>query len=300
MSLLPYDDRDGLIWFNGAFLPWREAQVHVISHGLHYGSAVFEGERMYQGKIFKLEDHTERLFKSAEYLGMDIPYSADEINDACIEVCALNGLGEGYIRPIAWRGSEQMGISAQATKTHLAIAAWEWPSYFPPEIREKGIALKTTHWKKPAPDTAPCFSKASGLYMVNTIAKHEAEAEGYQDILMHCYRGYVAESSGANIFMVKDGKISTPIADCFLNGITRATVIDLAKVGGYTMQETHIMPAELLDADEVFITGTAVEVTPIGRIDDTVFTVGPITRALMDAYKGLTHAHVADKELILV
>jgi branched-chain amino acid aminotransferase len=291
MSLLPYDDRDGVIWFDGKFLPWRDAKVHSICHGLHYGSAVFEGERMYKGKIFKLEEHTARLFTSAEYLGMKIPHSADEINQACIDACAKNNVIDGYIRPIAWRGSEEMGISAQRTQTHVAIATWDWPSYFPKEIKEKGIALKTTHWKKPAPDMAPCFSKASGLYMINTLAKHEAEAEGFQDVLMHDYRGYVAESSGANIFMVKDGVIYTPIADCFLNGITRATVFEMAQAAKISLEEVRIMPDELLEADEIFITGTAVEVTPIGRIDDAQFNVGPITQQMMAAYTARTHAH---------
>lgn len=296
MSLLPYDDRDGEIWFDGAFTPWRDAKVHVVCHGLHYGSAVFEGERIYEGKIFKLEEHTDRLFKSAEILGMEIPFTADQINQACYDACTRNGIVNGYVRPIAWRGSEEMGISAQRTKTHVAIAAWEWPSYFPKEIREKGIGLKTTYWKKPAPDTAPCFAKASGLYMLNTIAKHDAEAEGFQDVLMHDYRGYVAETSGANLFMVKDGVIYTPIADCFLNGITRATIIDMAREYGYTLEEKHIMPDELMEADEIFITGTAVEVTPIGRIDDTPFTVGPVTKDLMARYSALTHAHAKEKE----
>lgn len=296
MSLLPYDDRDGDIWFNGAFIPWRDAKVHVVCHGLHYGSAVFEGERMYEGEIFKLQEHTERLFESAKILGMNIPYTVEEISQACIEACQRNGIKNGYVRPIAWRGSEEMGISAQKTQTHVAIATWEWPSYFPAEIREKGIALKTTHWKKPAPDTAPCFAKASGLYMINTLAKHEAEEEGYQDVLMHDYRGYVAESSGANIFMVKEGVIYTPIADCFLNGITRATVIDMAKEHGYKLEEARIMPSELMEADEIFITGTAVEVTPIGRIDDTVFNVGPVTKDFMDKYAALTHAHHKELE----
>tara|TARA_R110000868_G_scaffold314820_1_gene575739 strand:- start:1231 stop:2118 length:888 start_codon:yes stop_codon:yes gene_type:complete len=292
MSLLPYDDRDGVIWFDGKFLPWRDAKVHSICHGLHYGSAVFEGERMYKGKIFKLEEHTARLFKSAEYLGMKIPHTNDEINQACIDACAKNNVVDGYIRPIAWRGSEEMGISAQRTQTHVAIATWDWPSYFPKEIKENGIALKTTHWKKPAPDTAPCFSKASGLYMINTIAKHEAEAEGFQDVLMHDYRGYVAESSGANIFMVKNGVIYTPIADCFLNGITRATVFEMAQAAGIPLEEVRIMPDELLEADEIFITGTAVEVTPIGRIDETLFSVGSITKQMMAAYTLRTNEHV--------
>lgn len=296
MSLLPYDDRDGVIWFDGAFIPWRDAKVHVICHGLHYGSAVFEGERMYAGKIFKLEEHTERLFKSAEYLGMKIEFSQDEINQACHDACVKNGIENGYVRPIAWRGSEEMGISAKRTQTHVAIATWEWPSYFPAEIREKGIALKTTKWKKPAPETAPVFAKASGLYMINTLAKHEAEDEGFQDVLMHDYRGYIAESSGANIFAVKDGKIHTPIADCFLNGITRATIIDLARSLGYTLEEVRITPEELLKSDEIFITGTAVEVTPIGRIDQTTFSVGPVTKDLMSKYSDLTLAHSREKQ----
>ena len=280
-----FDDRDGQIWYDGQMGLWRDANVHVLTHGLHYASCVFEGERSYKGRIFKLREHTDRLLKSARILGFDIPYSADQIDAACNEVCKVNDIVDGYIRPISWRGSEMMGVSAQENTIHLAIAAWPWPSYFSPEARMKGIRLKTSEWRRPAPETAPIDSKAAGLYMICTMSKHAAEAEGYDDALMLDWRGQVAEATGANIFLVfNDGKLHTPTPDCFLNGITRQTVIDLAQAREIEVIERTIMPEELADATEVFLTGTAAEVTPVGEIDDNKFTVGDISRWLMDDY----------------
>ncbi|MHC8510411.1 MAG: branched-chain amino acid aminotransferase [Rhodospirillales bacterium] len=281
----PFDDRDGEIWLNGEFIPWRGAKMHVLSHGLHYASSVFEGERMYSGKIFKLAEHTERLFFSAREIGFEIPYSKDEINAACIEACRRNSIVDGYIRPFAWRGSEMMAISAQQTKIHVAVAAWAWPSYFSPELFEKGISLKTAKFRRPSPDSAPVHAKTAGLYSICTISKHAVEAEGFNDALFLDYRGYVSEGTGANIFFVmEDGKLHTPDPDCFLDGITRRTVIDLARARGFEVIERHIKPDEIAAAKEVFFTGTAAEVTPIGRIDDMTFKVGDVTRALVEDY----------------
>lgn len=287
MSLIPFDDRDGTIWFNGDLIPWRDAKIHVINHGLHYASCIFEGERAYEGKIFKSNEHTTRLFRSAAVLGMDIPFEPDEINQAKEAVLKANNLTNAYLRPVAWRGSEQMGIAARATRTHVAIAAWEWPSYFSPELRENGISLKTSSWQKPAPNTALTEAKAAGLYMINTLSKHQAEDEGYTDALMLDYRGYAVEATGANLFCIKSGVIHTPKPDCFLNGITRQTAIELAKELGYKLVEDFITVDFLKSADEVFITGTAAEVTAVGKIDETIYTVGPVTRALRDAYENL-------------
>jgi len=281
----PFDKLDGQIWYDGKMVPWQDADVHVLTHGLHYGSCVFEGERSYGGNIFKLREHTDRLLMSAEVLGFKIPFSADEIDAACDEVCKVNGITDGYIRPVAWRGSEMMGVSAQANTIHLAIAAWPWPSYFSPEARAKGIRLKTSRWRRPAPDTAPVHAKAAGLYMICTLSKHAAEAEGYEDSLMLDWRGQIAEATGANIFMVMgDGKLHTPIPDCFLNGITRKTIIELAKNRGIEVIERVIMPEELANATEVFLTGTAAEVTPVGQIDEHTFTVGEISNWMIDDY----------------
>ena len=280
-----FDDRDGQIWYDGKMGHWRDADVHVLTHGLHYASCVFEGERSYNGNIFKLREHTDRLLKSASILGFEIPYPADDIDAACNEVCKVNRIVDGYVRPVAWRGSEMMGVSAQQNTIHLAIAAWPWPSYFSPEARMKGIRLKTSEWRRPAPETAPTDSKAAGLYMICTMSKHAVEAEGYDDALMLDWRGQVAEATGANIFLVfGDGKLHTPTPDCFLNGITRQTVIDLAEARGIEVIERPIMPEELADATEVFLTGTAAEVTPVGEIDDHTFTVGDISRWMMDDY----------------
>jgi len=284
MALVPYDDRDGWIWLDGVFTPWREAKIHVLTHALHYASAVFEGERMYGGEIFHLSEHTRRLFRSAEILDYEIPYTVAEIAAACKETCARNGLEDCYIRPIAWRGSEVMGVSAQASKVHVAIAVWEWPSYFDPIQKAKGIALTWAKYRRPAPDTAPTASKAAGLYMICTISKHAAEREGFADALMLDWRGYVAEATGANVFFVRDGVLHTPIPDCFLDGITRRAVMGLAKAKGFDVVERHILPEELADFTECFIVGTAAEVTPVAQVGDYRFTPGNISLSLMDDY----------------
>jgi branched-chain amino acid aminotransferase len=282
--MLPFDDREGRIWFDGELVSWREAKVHVLTHALHYASCVFEGERAYGGRIFKMTEHHERLHASARVLGFEIPYSVAEIDAASEQVMADNGIVDGYVRPVAWRGSEMMGVSAQHTKIHLAIATWEWPAYFTPEARLKGIRMTVSDWKRPAPDTAPTNSKAAGLYMICTLSKHAAEAKGYNDALMLDYRGRIAEATGANIFLVQDGMLHTPVPDCFLDGITRRTVIALARERGYEVIERAIMPEELARTQEVFITGTAVEVTPVREIDAYRFTPGDITKDLMSAY----------------
>jgi branched-chain amino acid aminotransferase len=280
-----FADRDGKIWYNGEFMEWRDAQVHVLTHGLHYASSVFEGERMYSGSIFKLREHTERLFYSAGELGFKIPYSIEEIDAASNAVCEANGITNGYIRPIAWRGSEMMGVSAQDNRINVAIAAWEWPSYFSPELRMQGIKLQISKWKRPSPETEPVHAKAAGLYMICTLSKHTAEAEGFQDALMLDWRGQIAEATGANIFfLMSDGKIHTPTPDCFLDGITRRTVIDLARARGIEVVERAIMPEEMADASECFLTGTAAEVTPVGSIAEYSFTPGDISRQLMEDF----------------
>lgn len=288
-----FSDRDGKIWMDGKIIPWRDAKIHVLTHGLHYASSVFEGERAYNGRIFLEQDHSERLIRSATLIDMKMTITPDEINAAKREILEANGLTDAYIRPVAWRGSEQMGISAQATETHVAIACWEWPSYFSPEMREKGISLQTAKWRAPMPDTATTASKAAGLYATHTMSKHAAEANGYTDALMLDYRGLVAECTGANFFMVADGVIKTPVPDCFLNGLTRQTIIKLARSMGYEVVETQIKPEELASAQEIFITGTAAEVTAVGKIDDRIYTVGPVTRALRDAYESLVRSDKA-------
>ncbi len=287
MSILPFDDRDGFIWLDGKLVPWREAKTHVLTHGLHYGSCVFEGERAYSGSIFKSIEHSERLHKSAELLGFTIPYSVAELESAKAEVLKANNIVDGYVRPVAWRGSEMMAISAQQTKIHVAIATWGWPSMYNPEIKEKGIRLAMATYKRPSPESAPTASKAAGLYMICTISKHAAEKDGYQDALMLDYRGYLAEATGANLFLVMNGEIHTPLADCFLNGITRQTVIALARSNGIVVHERHITPEELANVQEVFLTGTAAEITPVGEIAGQKFTVGPVTKTLMQAYSDL-------------
>ncbi len=287
MAILPFDDRDGVIWYDGALVPWRDARLHVLSHGLHYASCVFEGERVYNGNVFHLDEHTERLINSAKVLGFAIPFTAEEINAACNEVVKAQGLKDAYVRPVAWRGSEMMAVSAQQTRIHVAIAAWQWPSYFDPAARMKGIRLTTSKWRRPAPDTAPTAAKAAGLYMICTLSKHAAEAAGYHDALMLDYRGLIAEATGANIFLVQDGKLHTPVPDCFLDGITRRVVIGLARARGFEVIERHIQPEELARTQEVFLTGTAAEVTPVSEIDHHGFTVGDITRALIEDYDAL-------------
>ena len=293
MAILPFDDRDGVIWYNGELLPWRDAKLHVLSHGLHYGSCVFEGERSYAGRIFKMEEHHDRLLGSAKVLGFKFPYSREEIDAASIAVLEANGITDGYVRPVAWRGSEMMAVSAQQTRIHVAVAAWQWPAYFTPEARMKGIRMTVADWKRPSPETAPCKAKAAGLYMICTLSKHAAEAKGFNDALMLDYRGLIAEATGANVFLVQDGKIHTPTPDCFLDGITRRTVIDLAKRRGYEVVERAIKPEELGKTQEVFLTGTAVEVTPVAEIDSYKFQAGEITRNLMNDYDALVRKHAA-------
>ncbi|MBT4889039.1 MAG: branched-chain amino acid aminotransferase [Rhodospirillales bacterium] len=286
MSAPSFAEHDGLIWYNGEMTDWREANVHVLTHGLHYASSVFEGDRAYGGKIFKLTEHSQRLKDSAAILGFEIPYSVEEIDEACRETLRINNIIDGYVRPVAWRGSEMMGISAQKNKINLAIAAWQWPSYFSPEARAKGISLKTSKWRRPSTESAPVHAKAAGLYMICTLSKHAAEQEGFEDALMLDYRGHVAEATGANIFMTfGDGKLHTPTPDCFLNGITRQTVIDLARERSIEVIERTIMPEELAKAEQVFLTGTAAEVTPVGRIDDNTYSVGDLVNTMMEAYE---------------
>jgi branched-chain amino acid aminotransferase len=284
MSVLPFDDRDGVIWFDGKLVPWRDARIHVLTHGLHYASCVFEGERAYGGHVFKLTEHSQRLVNSADILGFKLPWSTAELDAATREVIAANKLVDCYVRPVAWRGSEMMGVSAQKNTIHVAIATWEWPAYFSPELREKGIRMTISKWRRPAPDTAPTSSKAAGLYMICTLSKHAAEAEGYADALMLDYRGQVAEATGANIFLGMKGELHTPKPDCFLDGITRRTVIELAKRRGVKLVERAIMPDELAKADEVFICGTAAEVTPVGEIGPHKYKVGALTKQLMEDY----------------
>ena len=290
MSIIPFDDRDGLIWLNGEMVPWRDAKTHSLTHGLHYASMVFEGERSYGGTIFKSREHTERLRNSCQLLDFDIPYSDDEMEAVKADVLKANDIVDGYLRAFCWRGSEMMAISAQQTKTHVAVAAWQWPSYFDPEVKMKGITLDIADWKRPSPESAPVHAKAAGLYMICTLSKHAAERKGYTDALMLDYRGYVAEATGANVFfLMDDGKIHTPEADCFLNGITRRTVIELAQKEGLEVVERHIMPEEMAKARECFLTGTAAEVTPVSQIGDYSFTPGNVTRSLVQAYEDLVY-----------
>ncbi len=286
-DLVPYHDRDGVIWFDGVLVPWRDAKVHVLTHALHYASAVFEGERAYDGEIFKLTEHSERLVAGARTMDFEIPYTVPQIDAACREVLRANNLTNAYIRPFAWRGSEQMGVSAQQTKIHLAIAAWDWGSYFPIEQRLKGIRVARATYRRPAPDTAPYTAKAAGLYMICTIEKHRAERAGYSDALMLDWRGFVAECTGANVFFIKDGVIHTPTPDCFLDGITRRTVIDLARKRGIEVVERKILPDELGTFSECFVTGTAAEVTPVSEIAEHRYTPAAICQTLMNDYMAL-------------
>ena len=278
-----YDDRDGWIWLDGKLVPWREANVHVLTHALHYASAVFEGQRAYNGTIFALSQHSQRLINSAALLGFDLPWSVAEIDAACNEVLKANNLTDGYVRPVAWRGSEQMGVAAQRTKPHMAIAAWDWGAYFG-AASEKGLRLDIAPWRRPAPYTAPVHAKASGLYMIATMSKHAAEARGYNDALMFDWRGQVAEATGANIFFVRDGELHTPTPDCFLNGITRRTVIGLAERRGIKVTERVIWPEELASFEQCFLTGSAAEVTPVVEAGPWNFEIGAMTRELQKVY----------------
>ncbi len=284
MAGVPFDQMTGKIWYNGAFVDWADAKMHVLSHGLHYASCVFEGERAYGGGIFRLREHTERLFDSARQLDFAIPYSVDEIDAVCRELLLVNGLSDAYVRPVAWRGSEMMGVSAQTNRINVAVAVWEWPSYFNPEQRLKGIRLDIADWRRPDPRTAPARAKAAGLYMICTLSKHAAERKGYADALMFDWRGRVAEATGANIFFVRDGKLHTPDPDAFLNGITRQTVIALARARSIEVIERAIMPDEMEGFEQAFLTGTAAEVTPISEIGPYRFEVGEIARTLMNDY----------------
>jgi len=292
MAATSFDNMDGKIWMDGQFKDWRDAQVHVLTHAMHYASAVFEGQRAYGGEIFKLEEHTERLFASAEILGMEIPYTQDQINEACNELLVINGLTDAYCRPIVWRGSEMMGVSAQSNTIHVAVAVWEWPSYFSPEARLKGLRLEISKWRRPAPDTIPTQAKAAGLYMICTLSKHAAEANGYDDALMYDYRGLIAEATGANIFFVKDGVLHTPTPDCFLDGITRRTVMGLAEKRGIKIIERAIQPEEMAGFEQAFLTGTAAEVTPLAEIGPYRFEVGEITKTLMLDYDAVVRGQL--------
>jgi branched-chain amino acid aminotransferase len=284
MAGVPFDQLSGQIWMNGEFVEWDDAKVHVLTHGLHYGSAVFEGQRAYGGIVFEQTAHHERLHKSAQILDMAIPYSVEELNMACEEVIKRNGFVDAYVRPIAWRGSEMMGVSAQANRINVAIAAWEWPSYFAPEERMKGVRLDIAKWRRPDPRTAPHDAKAAGLYMICTLSKHAAESKGYADALMYDWEGYVAEATGANIFFIEDGVIHTPTPDRFLDGITRRTVIKLAKARGIEVVERRILPHEMAQFSECFITGTAAEVTPVSEIGPFNFKPGQISQSLIADY----------------
>ncbi len=297
MSIVPYDQRDGFIWIDGGLVPWRDAKVHVLTHALHYGSAVFEGARIYGGEVFASTQHSERLRASANILGFEVPYTAAQLDQACRDVIEAQGLVDGYIRPIAWRGPEEMGVAAKATKIHVAVACWHWGSYFPEEERLKGIRLRWADYRLPDPMTAPCRAKAAGLYMICTIEKHKSIDTGYADALMLDWQGRVAEATGANVFFVQDGKLHTPMADCFLDGITRRTVIALAKKRGIEVIERRIAPEELGGFEQCFLTGSAAEITPVSEIGDYRFTPGQITKTLMADYSaGTRPKHAAAAE----
>jgi len=285
-----YDDRDGHIWMDGKMVEWRDANVHILTHALHYASSVFEGERAYNGKIFKSREHSERLKRSAEMIDFEIPYTIDEIEAAKAEVLAASGLQDAYVRAVAWRGAgPDMGVASARNPVRLAIAAWEWGAYYG-DAKMQGAKLDISKWKRPSPETIPSHAKAAGLYMICTMSKHAAEAKGCSDAMMYDYRGYVAEATGANMFFVKDGEVHTPLADCFLNGITRQTVIGMLKEKGITVHERHIMPEELEGFEQCWLTGTAAEVTPVGQIGDWHFEVGALTREIATDYEKLVRS----------
>jgi len=286
--MIPYDKRSGKIWYNNELVDWADAKIHILNHGLHYASCVFEGERVYDGSIFKLEEHTTRLFYSAKRMGITIPYSEKEINNACKKIISVQNIQDGYVRPMAWRGSEMMAISAQQTKIHVAVATWDWGSYFDPKLKVNGIRMNISSWRKPPPNTIPWDTKASGLYMINTLSKHEAEQQGYIDSLMLDYEGNVAEATGANIFFkTENGEIHTPIPDSFLDGITRRTVMEIAKSKGIKIIERKIKPKELSDFVGCFLTGSAAEVTPVSCIAKDQFKVCETIIDLNDSYQAL-------------
>ncbi len=294
MEMIPYDKRSGKIWFNGKTVNWEDAQIHVLNHGLHYASCVFEGERVYDGEIFKLEDHTERLFYSAKRMGIKMPYSQNEINEACKNIVNIQKVKNGYVRPVIWRGSEMMAISAQKNKTHVAIATWEWGSYFDPKLKAEGIKLNISKWRRPAPNTIPWDTKAAGLYMICTLSKHEAEAQGFTDSLMLDFEGNVAEATGANIFFKsKDGQLHTPIPDSFLDGITRRAVIEIAKSKNIIVNERKIAPDEMKGFVGCFLTGTAAEITPVSKIDKSEFQVCDLIRDLSVSYQSMVRKKTA-------
>ena len=288
MEMIPYDKRNGKIWFNGQLVNWKDAQIHVLNHGLHYASCVFEGERVYDGEIFKLEEHTERLFYSAKRMGIKIPFTQSEINKACKNIVNIQKVKNGYVRPVIWRGSEMMAISAQKNKTHVAIATWEWGSYFDPKLKIEGIKLNISKWRRPAPNTIPWDTKAAGLYMICTLSKHEAEAEGYTDSLMLDFEGNIAEATGANIFFKsKDGQLHTPIPDSFLDGITRRAVIEIAKSKNIKVNVRKISPSEIKEFVGCFLTGTAAEITPVSQINNNEFKVCELIKNLSDSYQAV-------------
>ena len=292
--MIPYDKRDGKIWYNNDLVDWGDVKLHVLNHGLHYASCVFEGLRVYDGEIFKLEEHTKRFFYSAKRMGFEIPFSENEINKACKETVKVQKVQNGYVRPVAWRGSEMMAISAQQTKIHVAIATWEWGSYFDPNLKLKGIKLNISKWRRPAPNTIPWDTKASGLYMICTLSKHEAEKDGYTDSLMLDYEGNVAEATGANIFFKdKDGNLHTPIPDSFLDGITRRTVIDIANSKNIKVHQRKISPDELGNFEGCFLTGTAAEVTPVSQIQDFNYKVCNTIIDLSESYQSLVRKKAA-------
>lgn len=285
-----YDDRDGHIWMDGKMIPWREANVHILTHAIHYASSVFEGERAYNGKIFKSREHSERLKRSAEMIDFEVPYTVDELEAAKAEVLKASGLQDAYVRAIAWRGAgEDMGVASAKNPVRVAIAAWEWGAYYG-DAKMKGAKLDISKWKRPSPETIPSHAKAAGLYMICTMSKHAAEAKGCSDAMMYDYRGYIAEATGANIFFVKDGEVHTPDPDCFLNGITRQTVIGMLKERGITVHERHIMPEELSGFEQCWLTGTAAEVTPVGQIGEHTFEVGALTREIAESYEKLVRS----------
>ena len=292
--MIPYDKREGKIWYNNELVDWNDVKVHVLSHGLHYASCVFEGERVYDGEIFKLEEHTKRFFYSAERMGFEIPYTLEEINAASKKIISIQNVSNGYVRPVAWRGSEMMAISAQKTKIHVAVATWEWGSYFDPKLKIEGIKLNISNWRRPAPNTIPWDTKAAGLYMICTLSKHEAEKQGYTDSLMLDHKGYVAEATGANVFFKdRDGKLHTPTPDSFLDGITRRTIIEIAKSKNIEVIERKIKPDELSNFVGCFLTGTAAEVTPVSQIDKFNFKVCKTIIGLSDSYQEIVRKRKA-------